>query len=227
MRTWGASRSPRCGVPRGTRSPWPSALSGTALRERSARRPGSVDRARCTLPVGSGAGSRCAPAEAARSLLASLANRTRSLDGRSLSRCRPSCGIRSPEGRFAVPAPLELEEAVRPGDHDQAVPESSGSFTARGWCDHGAEQGRAADAENGRPDIEADLVERLVVRVLDEWIELRACGGRGQRAGQARLRESFGDNGGIVATSLVVKPGAYRGVQRSEDAAAIVLSGCR
>nr|WP_322759558.1 hypothetical protein [Frankia sp. Cr2] len=29
------------------------------------------------------------------------------------------------------------EEAVRPGDHDQAVPESSGGFTARGGCDHG------------------------------------------------------------------------------------------
>ena len=73
-------------------------------------------------------------------MLASLSNRTRSLDGRSLSRCRPSCGVHSLEGRFAVPAPLELEEAVRPGDHDQAVPESSGSFTARGRCDHGAEQ---------------------------------------------------------------------------------------
>ncbi|WP_223168159.1 NUDIX domain-containing protein [Nonomuraea sp. SYSU D8015] len=44
----------------GTRSPRPSALSGTALRERSAPRPGSVDRTRRTLPVGSGTGSRCA-----------------------------------------------------------------------------------------------------------------------------------------------------------------------
>jgi hypothetical protein len=62
----------------------------------------------------------------------------------------------------------------------------AGSFTARGMCDHGAERGRAADAENGRPDIEAGLLERLVVRVLDEPFELGACGCRGQRAGQSR-----------------------------------------
>lgn len=41
-------------------------VGGTALRERSAHRAGSVDRTRRTLPVGSGTGSRCAQVEAPR-----------------------------------------------------------------------------------------------------------------------------------------------------------------
>jgi hypothetical protein len=44
--------------------------------------------------------------------------------------------------------------------------------------DRGTEQGLAGDAENGCPDVEADFIERLVMRVFDELVEVGARGGR-------------------------------------------------
>src|SRR5579859_4206128 len=81
---------------------------------------------------------------------------------------------RSPEGWFAVPASLQLKEAVGLGDEHEAVPELSGRLTAGRWGDDRTEQGRASDPQNRRPDVQADLAERFVVRVLDELVELSA-----------------------------------------------------
>jgi transposase len=43
---------------------------------------------------------------------------------------------------------------------------------------HMRAHGLAGDAENGYPDVEADFIERLVMRVFDELVEVGARGGR-------------------------------------------------
>ena len=67
---------------------------------------------------------------------------------------------------------------LRRCDHYKAVPQPPGSYTAGCRGDHGTEQGLAGDAENGCPDVEADFIERLVMRVFDELVEVGARGGR-------------------------------------------------
>jgi uncharacterized protein (DUF885 family) len=129
------------------------------------------------------------------------------------------------ERGLPVPAPLEFEETVRLGDQHQPVPQFAGGLAARGGRDDGAEQGLAPDPDHRGPDVQADVVERLVVRVLDLLIEFGALGGAGQRRGQPRFRQGLRDHLGVLPSSLHVEPGADGGVQGPENARTAVLGG--
>src|SRR5690348_7122591 len=128
----------------------------------------------------------------------------------------------SVERRLAVPAPLELEEAVRLGHQRDPVPQTAGRLAARRGRDDGTEDGVAADAHDRGADVQADVVERLVVRVLDELIELGAVRRANQRRGQAYLGQGLRDRLRILPASLDVVPGPDGGVDGPEDVRAAI-----
>ena len=61
--------------------------------------------------------------------------------------------VGSVEGRLAVPAPLELEEAIRLGHQRHPVPQPPGRLAARCGRDDGTEDGVSADADDRRADV--------------------------------------------------------------------------
>lgn len=93
--------------------------------------------------------------------------------------------------------------------------------------DDRAEEGGAVDAQDRGADVEADLVEGLVVGGLDLLVVRVAGGGRREGLGQAHLGEGLGEDGGVLAPPLVVEAGADGGVERAEDAGAGVVGGGR
>src|SRR5690349_16479551 len=132
-------------------------------------------------------------------------------------------GAASVEGRLAVPAPLELEEAIRLGHQRYPVPQPPGRLAARRGRDDGTEDGVSADADDRRADVQADVVERLVVRVLDELVELGALRRAGQRGRQAHLGQCLGDRLRVLPAALYVVPGPDGGVDGPEDVRAAIL----
>src|ERR1700751_2214663 len=78
------------------------------------------------------------------------------------------------ERRLAVAGALELEEAVGLADQRNTVEERPRSLAPGDRGDDGAEDRVATDPDHRRPDVDADLVERLVVRRLDQLVILLA-----------------------------------------------------
>ncbi len=124
--------------------------------------------------------------------------------------------------RFSSKKPSAAATARSPSQSCPAAPPPGG-----GGGDDGPEQRGSRDPQDGRPDVKADVVGRLVVRVLDDLVELSTGGGRGQRSGQGALGEGFGDDGRVLPAPLVVQPRADRRVQRAQHEAAGVLYGGR
>ena len=129
-------------------------------------------------------------------------------------RTRTSGG--GPGLRLSSKKPSALLTRTRPSHSSPAA-----SPFGRGRDDR-AEQRLAPDADHRGADVEADLIERLVVRFLDRSRRTRRTGRRRPATRAAPPRPGPPESRRVVAPALVVEPGADRGVQRAEHLPAAV-----
>lgn len=115
---------------------------------------------------------------------------------------------------------MRTDEAVRCGCGEKAAPEPSGGFTAGRRGDHGVKRGCTSSSQDERPYVERDLVERLVVRVRDEPVELLVAVAVGEAGSPISVRASVI----TMASSRRRWLRSGGGVQRSQHGAAVACA---
>ena len=110
-----------------------------------------------------------------------------------------------------------------PDDQDDAVPQFGGCLTARHRRHHGPEERRVVDADDRRPDFEADALDPVLVAGAQRLVKF----GRGHRVGQVSWQLDLlqgGLHGGAFDGRFgEVKAVAQGGVERQQNLVAVTL----